>query len=288
MSSLIKSIFIAIFPVFALVVMIDCVWLMFHSGITLLNSAHFLTAATIVFFFARVFLKPLARTDSVLYIYTFCVFLGCLLSLLLQNLQDGFTVNNFGTWSNIILIIGWLVYLLWYSFFQQRNAATNSVLHIGNTLPLLVFETVQKKKVSSQQFAGTPSIFIFYRGNWCPFCMAQIKEMVAKHEELTNREVHTVFISSQPHGFSQKLEKKYPLDFQFLVDVNGEVSKQLNIFDTYGLPFGFQIFGFKSHTSLPTVIITDSNEKIVYTNQTDNYRVRPEPKTLLRIIETTV
>ena len=285
MSSLSKSIFISAFPIFALVVMIDSLWAIFQSGISLPDVAHLLTAVSIVFFFSRVFIKPLARTDSVLLPYTFCVFLGCLISLLVRSLQEESNFRVISVIFNLILTIGWIVYLLWYSFFQKRNATNNTILKVGNTLPLLQFENASKEEVTSTQFAGTPSIFIFYRGNWCPFCMAQIKEMVAHHERLTDLNINTVFISSQPHGYSKNLTKKYPLDFQFLVDVDGNVSKQLDIFAEYGLPFGFQLFGYKSHTTLPTIIITDSNEKIVYTNQTDNYRVRPEPITLLKIID---
>lgn len=288
MNSLIKSIFIIAFPIFALVVMIESIWFMFQTGISLQHISHFLTAGTIIFFFAKVFIKPIARTDYILIVYTFCVFLGCLLSILVENLQEETNFRITCTVSNLILTVGWILYLLWYSFFQKRNAAKNTVLIVGNTLPLLRFENTAKEEVTSEEFAGTPSIFMFYRGNWCPFCMTQIKEMVAKHEELTDRNINTVFISSQPHGFSENLAKKYPLDFQFLVDVNGEVAKQLNIFDANGLPFGFQVFGFKSHSILPTIIITDSNEQIVYSNQTDNYRVRPEPSTLLKIVDENV
>ncbi|WP_298519268.1 peroxiredoxin [uncultured Kordia sp.] len=285
MNSLSKSIFISAFPVFALVAMIDSLWYMSQSGICLQHMAHLLTSTSIVFFFVRVFIKPLPRTDSVLIVYTFCVFLGCLMSLLAGYLQEETNSRSIAIVYNLILTVGWILYLLWYSFFQKRNAANNTVLKVGNTLPLLKFENASKEEITTEKFAGTPSIFIFYRGNWCPFCMAQIKEMVSKHEELTDRNINTVFISSQPHGFSKNLTKKYPLDFQFLVDVDGKVSKQLDIFAENGLPFGFQIFGFKSHTTMPTVIITDSNEKIIYTNQTDNYRIRPEPTTLLKIID---
>ncbi|MFK7747365.1 MAG: peroxiredoxin family protein [Kordia sp.] len=288
MNSLFKSIFISAFPVIALVAMIDSAWFMYQSGVSLQHAAHFLTAVSIVFFFSKIFIKPIPRTDVILIVYTFCVFLGFLLSFLAVNIQEEVNYRTTSIVFNLILTVGWIVYLLWYSFFQKRNAANNPILKVGNTLPLLRFENAAKEEITSEKFTGTPSIFIFYRGNWCPFCMAQIKEMVAKHEALTDRNINTVFISSQPHGFSKKLTKKYPLDFQFLVDVNGEVSKQLHIFETYGLPFGFQIFGFKSHTSLPTVIVTDSNEQIVYTNQTDNYRVRPEPSALLKIVDANV
>ena len=118
--------------------------------------------------------------------------------------------------------------------------------------------------------------------------MAQIKEIVDKHEELTQRNINTIFISSQPHSFSKKLTKKYPHSFQFLVDVDCTVAKQLDIFAKHGLPFGFQAFGFKSDIAIPTIIITDAHKKIIYTNQTANYRERPKPTTLLKIIDENV
>ena len=35
---------------------------------------------------------------------------------------------------------------------------------------------------------------------------------------------------------------------------------------------------------MPTVIITDAERRIIFTHQTDNYRVRPEPATFLRAL----
>ena len=46
-----------------------------------------------------------------------------------------------------------------------------------------------------------------------------------------------------------------------------------------------QVFSYNSDTAMPTVIITDRNRLIRFSDQTDNYRVRPEPKTRLRILE---
>ncbi|EDP95670.1 redoxin domain-containing protein [Kordia algicida OT-1] len=288
MKALAKSIFIVVFPALALIAMIDSLWHQFSTEFTIQHVAHLITAGSIVFFFSIIFIKPIPRTDSVLIAYTFCVFLGCLLSFLVGNLQEEVQFRYTCAVFNMFLTIGWVVYLVWYSFFQHRNADQNAILTVGNTLPLLSFENASKQIITTERFAGTPTILIFYRGNWCPFCMAQIKEMVEHHEELTERNINTVFISSQPHGFSENLTKKHPLDFQFLVDVDGKVAKQLDIFAENGLPFGFQIFGFASHTTLPTIIITDSNEQIVYTNQTENYRMRPEPTELLRVIDANV
>jgi hypothetical protein len=52
----------------------------------------------------------------------------------------------------------------------------------------------------------------------------------------------------------------------------------------YGLPFGMQLLGYDSDTVMPTVIITDDEGKIIFADLTDNYRVRPEPETFMRVL----
>ena len=55
-------------------------------------------------------------------------------------------------------------------------------------------------------------------------------------------------------------------------------AKQLGIVHRWGTPMGLQMLGYESDTVLPTVILTDSRGIILFSDQTDNYRVRPEPE----------
>lgn len=284
MNSLLKSLFIVIFPIFSIVVAVDSFWYMYNYGITPKHGLHLLTAGVVVFFFSRIYIKPIPRTSFTLTVYTFLIFFSFIFSSLADNLYGDyrFRCSSYNT----ILTIGWILYLVWYSFVKSKNPAMNLSVNVGDVFPELDFETDKEKPVSSIDFKGFPTIYLFYRGNWCPFCMAQIKEMTANHEILDEKNIQTVFISMQPHQYSEKLKQKYNSNFHFLVDLNGTASKKLNIFSKNGLPFGFQLFGFKSDTVFPTIIITDSDQKIIYTNQVDNYRVRPKPKALLSIIDT--
>ena len=95
-------------------------------------------------------------------------------------------------------------------------------------------------------------------------------------------------ISPQPHKYTAKLAEKFQVGFHFLVDKGNQVAQQLNIFGKYGLPFGFQALGYDSDTVMPTIIITDKNGKILFADLTDNYRVRPEPSTFLKILDKSV
>ena len=123
---------------------------------------------------------------------------------------------------------------------------------------------------------------MFYRGNWCPLCMAQIKEIAQDYKNLEAKGIQTVLISPQPHRHTKHLAKKFDVGFQFLVDKNNAVARQLNIIAKNGLPTGFQVLGYDSDTVMPTIILTDEGGKIIHSDLTSNYRVRPEPKDLLK------
>lgn len=68
-------------------------------------------------------------------------------------------------------------------------------------------------------------------------------------------------------------------------DAGNEAAKTLGIDARFGTPMGMQAFGYDSHTVLPTVIITDASGLVIWTDETDNYRVRPDPETYLKVLK---
>jgi len=280
MQNLLKSIFIAIFPMLALYVLIDSSLHLVQYGFSFRYLGRLVSALTIVVLFAGLFIKPQARTSRNLNIYSSFIILGFITSLVF----GGIIKNNdiIGSSMSFILVLLWIAYIFWYSVFEERE---NSILKAGNSLASFKLEDEAKNKIASETFLGNPSIYLFYRGNWCPLCMAQIKEIASQYKELEKRGVNMIFISPQPHKFSKSLAKKYNLGFHFLTDTKNKVAKQLGIFSKNGIPAGFQVLGYDSDTVLPTVIITDGKGKIVFADLTDNYRVRPEPETFLKVID---
>ena len=162
----------------------------------------------------------------------------------------------------------WGIYLVWYSKFDNRSE--NNILKVGQTLPGFQLEDGQANTVSTNNFKGNPSIYMFYRGNWCPLCMAQIKEIAGQYKELEKRGVNMVLVSPQPHKYTASLAKKFQVGFHFLVDKGNQVARRLNILSKNGLPFGFQALGYDSDTVMPTIIITDKNGKILFADLTSH------------------
>ncbi len=175
-----------------------------------------------------------------------------------------------------------LVYDLWYSDLGRAPSAT---LEVGRRLPIFTVEDEDGVRVRADRFFGGPTLFLFYRGNWCPFCMAQIGELAGQYEELVRRGVSVVLISPQPHGHTRALARKFDLPFHFLVDVDNRAAEMLGIVARGGLPLGLELFGYETDTVLPTVILTDAEGEVRWVDETDNYRVRPEPATFLRALD---
>lgn len=281
MQNLFKSIFIAVFPVFALYIVFYYGWQLIQYRMNLQYIGMIITAIPIVIFFAGLFIKPVARTKEYLHTYTVFIVIGLVMSILGGNLD----IINISTLYGVLLIAGWVLYQVWYSVFPKRST---TILKVGEKLPNVTLENAQKETVPVSTFTGNPTIYLFYRGNWCPLCMAQIKEIVDQYKTLEERGVNTVFISPQPHKFSENLAKKHGLQFHFLTDTDNTVAKQLGILSKNGIPFGFQALGYDSDTVLPTVVITDREGVIQFVDLTDNYRVRPEPDFFLKFIPESV
>lgn len=271
MKNIFKSLFISVFPVVALVIFTKT---LIKSIFTTNTVSLLISSFAVVVFFSLLFLKPVARTTKTLLPYSSLLLIGLILSLF------DFNKNTFII--QLLIISGWITYLTWYSSFKDRNT---SVLKVGKILPIFMLEKSDKETIKSNSFTGNFKIFLFYRGNWCPLCMAQIKEIANQYKILSEKNIDVILVSSQPHKYTENLAKKHKVPFHFLVDTKNKAAKKLGILHTNGLPAGFQVFGYDSDVVLPTVIITDKNNKIIFADLTDNYRVRPEPETFIKIIE---
>ncbi len=178
--------------------------------------------------------------------------------------------------------VGFLLYSFWYSSFPGRSS---DKVKPGEILAAFTVRNVAGEEVQSNDFRGRPHILMFFRGNWCPLCVAQIKELAGAYQQLAACGARVALIAPQPHGHTKALAKKFDVDFGFYTDEGNRAARALGIANKWGIPFGMQILGYSSETVLPTVIITDPEGKILWADETDNYRVRPEPETFLAVLQ---
>ena len=179
-------------------------------------------------------------------------------------------------------LLGNLAYIFWYSRFGRDKSL---VLEEGKLLPDFELETENGDLVTSENMRQQPSLILFYRGNWCPLCVAQIKEVAGLYQEMESRGIKVYMVSPQSHAQTAAIARRFNVSMTFLVDKNSCAAEKLQIKAKGGLPFGLQALGYDSDTVMPTVIMTDSSGSIIYVDQTDNYRVRPEPEDFLKVFD---
>lgn len=173
-----------------------------------------------------------------------------------------------------------LMYIFWYSRFGRIAVAA---LSVGSKLPEFELQDTDGNTFRSADLVGAPAVIMFYRGNWCPLCMAQIKEIAARYQDMEAMGIQVVLVSPQPEEHSRRLAAQYDVPFEVLIDTGNRVAESLGIAVRNGVPIGLP-GGYEPDTVLPTLVVTNENGTIVFSDQTDNYRVRPEPDVFLAIL----
>ena len=271
---MLRSLFISAYLTFSAIVL----------GISLYSIAfqeadirHVLIAcasAVVVFFFASIFIVKKPRTSAYLIYHTIVLAGISLVALFL-------IPDLISTWPIMLVFVGWFVYLFGYSIYRNRDIA---ILRPGQNLPELNIPTIDGSSISNADLIGRFNLLLFYRGNWCPFCVAQLEELTSFYKQLERMGTQIFLISPQSPSKSSKLARRFDLNWVFLHDNDNELAKKWGIVDRNGLPLGFQVLGYDSDVPKPTVVITDANLKIIYSDLTSNYRLRPEPGEFLRVI----
>jgi peroxiredoxin len=278
--NLLKSIFISAFFSWLVVVSVYALTQVFKGTEPLLSWLGLaLSAFGPLVFFIKVFLFKSPRTSRHPLEYSILSGLGLVVTMTMSY-RYGQAAGDIHVWAGFTLL-AWLAYLRWYSVFHGRNA---KALSVGSNLPEFQLESLEGHTVSSESFKAKPHLLLFYRGNWCPFCTAQIEELAASYQRLKDSGVSIVLISSQSLKKNQQLASQFDVPMTFLRDRNNTAAQKLGIDHKWGTPMGLQLLGYTSDTVMPTVILTNSEGNIVYSDQTDNYRVRPEPEVFEALI----
>lgn len=178
---------------------------------------------------------------------------------------------------------GIVAYIFWYS---RLGRGPSAQLQVGQEMPNVSFEDTTGSTITTESLRGKPTIYLFYRGNWCPLCMAQIKEVSERYQALKRMGVQVALISPQSQDHTRELAARFDVDFLFLTDPGYLAAKQLGILHPDGLPKGMdKMLGYDKDTVMPTVVITDAENRIIFADLTDNYRVRPDPDVFMSVLE---
>ncbi|MFM1876213.1 MAG: hypothetical protein RL266_1950 [Bacteroidota bacterium] len=238
-----------------------------------------MAAAQITLFFARLYLVNVPRTSPGLTGFSVGIFVATLYSVYTSYQEQ---VASAAPLLALLSLSGWMAYVAWYSNLGDRS---KDKIKVGKKLPTIPLEDYECNKLTSEDWRGQKRLVIFYRGNWCPICTAQVQELGQYEKEWKDLGLRVVLISPQSHEKSRKHAQRVGMDYDFLVDVNNRAAQILGILHSDGVPKGFELLGFEPDVPKPTTFVLDEVGKVLFADLPTNYRLRTRPEDIINALK---
>ena len=174
-----------------------------------------------------------------------------------------------------------MVGLLLYRQISNRRPPTPAQLRPGNPLPAFDAEDENGNTVSSSQLRGKPAIILFVRGNWCPFCTKQVRNLANHYKRINDLDANLVFITPKPLETTRRVAEFFDIEFDFWLDADLAVCKQLGLVLPAGVPADAKE-EYGEDTVWPTALVVDADNTIRYASLSKAIFDRPKPDELVR------
>jgi peroxiredoxin len=144
---------------------------------------------------------------------------------------------------------------------------------------------------------GTPSVLVFYRGAWCPYCNITLRTYQQDLlPELASRGVRLVAVSPQKPDKSDESVKNGELGFDVLSDAGSQLIRSLGILtapsDAAGgahNQLGFDVADYNADDTrgipYPTVLVLDADRVVRFADVHVDYTTRTEVSTILAAVD---
>ncbi len=177
---------------------------------------------------------------------------------------------------------------------EVPNSAEEVVpLEAGAAAPNFVAKTVDGEDYPfDASNLESPTLLIFYRGGWCPYCNTHLKELKDVVPALNDAGHDVLFLSADgPHALVDSLREPVP-EYRLLSDASMEAARGFGVAfrvddDTYKRYQGYGIdlekaSGFDHHQlPVPAVFLIGTDGKIEFAYSNPDYKIRLAPKDLL-------
>lgn len=168
-------------------------------------------------------------------------------------------------------------------------------LAVGECLPQLNLKNAKAEEISLNKFIDQkPSILIFYRGGWCPYCTRHLQGLQKVVPELKSLGYQLIAISPDRPALLSPLAKEKGLGYSLFSDSSMKASTAMGLafrlddatFVKYKDSYNIDIeadSGYKHHLlPVPAVYVVDAEGRVQYRYVNKNYKVRLEPDKLLK------
>ena len=166
-----------------------------------------------------------------------------------------------------------------------------SPLLIGETLPKSDLKDPNGNKVKlSDIIAKKPTVLVFYRGRWCPYCNAQLSGLGLIESDILKLGYQIVAISPDDVKNLKQIISDDSIKYSVYSDSAGKLIQEVGIaYQTPGPVKGFIASKTKGTVTevlpVPTVMVINTKGEILFEYINPNYKERISPEMLLAVLQ---
>lgn len=190
------------------------------------------------------------------------------------------------TW--IWLIAGAIAAAAAYLFYRSRSVRpVPDAIRRGRPLPEFSAVDEQGSPLQSSDLKGAPAVLIFVRGNWCPFCNRQVRNLTNYYKQIVDLGAKLIFVTPKPLETTRRVAEFFEVDFDFWLDESLTATRELGLLFETAVPADYRK-EYGEDTMWPTSLVVDATGIIRYVELSKHIIDRPNPKTLLRELQKTI
>jgi peroxiredoxin len=192
----------------------------------------------------------------------------------------------------LALILVSNIFFYFVSFAQIADKAENiSPLLIGEIIPDMTLKSPEGVSASVNQIINDkPTIFIIYRGGWCPFCNIHLADVQSIQGDIVTMGFNIVAVSpDSPQNLVNK-ENKEKLAYSLYSDADGSFMKALGV--AFKAPDKYvQLLSTKSDGQnegmlpVPSLFVVDASGKILFEYINPDFKTRISSGLLLAVLK---
>lgn len=169
-------------------------------------------------------------------------------------------------------------------------------LKIGEQVPATLVKDIDNKTVNLNSVCQKPTVLIFFRGGWCPYCKKHLSAIQEAKEEIEKLGYQIIAITPDQISKLPKTIRKKDLEYTLLSDSKIEATK------AFGLAFkvddktirrykkfniNLEKWSGEKHNNLPVpaVYIIKKGE-VLFNYVNPNYKHRLKAETLIAVLKT--
>jgi len=173
------------------------------------------------------------------------------------------------------------------------SAAIVKPLAVGAKVPAAELQTLDGQQTTlAKVLSGEPTVLIFFRGGWCPYCNRHLASLAKTLPELKSRGYQVVAISPDTAASMKQAAKKHQLELTLLSDSDAEAMRRFGLafrlddktLKRYG-EFGIRLQSFTDIEGkvlpVPAVFLIDKQGVISFAHHDADYKQRLSAEKIL-------